>query len=163
METKDGEFKKYHENGQLKISGFMKKGKYHGLIKEYIKDGSIFTITNYKFGIMDGIHEMYHENGQLEIKGTMKDDKPNGYNEYYDSMDNYDKNHIIKMVNLMGYSNFLITMEVSSLESFIKMVLIYIILKNMLKNTLRRKLIEIIQNLKTKVKEILILNIGVKL
>ena len=58
IDTKDGPFKTYHDNGQL--------------------EGE----STYKDGKVDGPYKLYNENGQLEQEGTLKDGVLIDFKEY---------------------------------------------------------------------------------
>ncbi len=64
---REGEYKEYHENGQLKkicnYSNDKKEGKY----KQYYKNGKIYIICNYKNAKIEGIYKECYENIEIEI------------------------------------------------------------------------------------------------
>jgi antitoxin component YwqK of YwqJK toxin-antitoxin module len=86
-DTKDGPWKSYYENGQLKEEGNYKDGKnYHGQYKEYHENGQLKHDGKYKDGIQEGICKLYYENGQMELETNFKDGEHNGqYKEYHEN------------------------------------------------------------------------------
>jgi antitoxin component YwqK of YwqJK toxin-antitoxin module len=64
---KNGEWKEYYENGQLKIVGFYKDGKQEGEWKEYHENGQLKSVGSFKNGRQEGEWKAYDENGQLKV------------------------------------------------------------------------------------------------
>jgi len=81
---RDGETKGYYENGQLRCQRFYKDGKLDGEYKWYYGNGQLWCQGFYKDGILHGEYKEYHENGQLRCQSFYKDGKLDGeYKEYY--------------------------------------------------------------------------------
>jgi antitoxin component YwqK of YwqJK toxin-antitoxin module len=62
FDKKEGFFKNFHENGQLKKEGNFINGKKEGLYKTYYENGQLEFEGNYK-------------EGELKSEGNFKDDK----------------------------------------------------------------------------------------
>lgn len=88
---KVGEWKEYHENGQLQKTYQYKEGYKSGVWKKFHDDGSLFQIGEYEEGKPIGFWKDYYETGQLkkigmyshiysrmERKGEWKDYHENG-------------------------------------------------------------------------------------
>jgi len=69
----DGEYKEWHDNGQLWIHSFYKDGKRNGEYKMWYVNGQLYEHSFYKDGDLDGEHKMWHDNGQLFIHSFYKD------------------------------------------------------------------------------------------
>ncbi len=95
---KNGEWLRYHENGQLHIKSNYKDGKengqlryslnfkddkLNGLSKSFGKNGQLLTEEIYKDGKLNGLSKSYYENGQLHIKFNYKDGKLDGLVESF--------------------------------------------------------------------------------
>ena len=63
---KDGPFKEYHENGQLRLEGTYNNGKKDGLWKWYYLNGKLEGEGTYKDGQHHGTSKTYHDNGSPE-------------------------------------------------------------------------------------------------
>jgi antitoxin component YwqK of YwqJK toxin-antitoxin module len=68
-----GDYRRYHENGQLLVETKYSNGELNGSYKEWREDGMLKTKTTYKDGLEDGLYEMYNKNGGLFIKSHFKD------------------------------------------------------------------------------------------
>ena len=68
--VRQGDFKSYHENGQLEEKCTYKDGKLDGLEEWYYPNGQLMTKCTYKDGKLDGQYETYYPDGQLEEKCT---------------------------------------------------------------------------------------------
>ena len=51
---KNGDYKKYYKNGQLKYSKSYKSGKKHGNFKSFSRDGDLILDQNFKNGKLHG-------------------------------------------------------------------------------------------------------------
>lgn len=100
--VKDGYFKKWHENGQLEISGEFKenqkegewiryystgkiesKGSYEkdekeGVWKDYYENGQLNSEITYSKGEIHGVYKQWYSDGQMAFEYTYERDKPNG-------------------------------------------------------------------------------------
>ena len=56
FDKKEGFFKKFHDNGQLKEEGNSINGKKEGLYKTYYENGQLKSEGNYKDDKLDGLH-----------------------------------------------------------------------------------------------------------
>lgn len=65
---KDWEVKRYFESGELKFSGFCKKGKQIGRGNNYYRSCKIASTSSFKNGLPDGYIDTFYENGQLASK-----------------------------------------------------------------------------------------------
>ncbi len=66
------------------IEGKYKDGKKDGLYKEYYANGQVKVQCNYINGLMDGFREEFYCNGDVKIKCNYINGKPDGiYEEYY--------------------------------------------------------------------------------
>ncbi|PTX09829.1 MORN repeat protein [Sphingobacterium faecium] len=63
---KTGEWKWYHDNGQLWIIENYKNGKRTGESNEYYENGQLMETGSYENGEKTGEWKEYHENGQLK-------------------------------------------------------------------------------------------------
>lgn len=80
---KQGECKRYHENGQLWEHCFYKDRKREGEYKTYYENGQPRKHCFYKDGKLEGEYKDYHENGQLWEQCFYKDGKREGeYKDY---------------------------------------------------------------------------------
>lgn len=100
-----------------------KKGKYHGIYKDYYDNGNIRNEINYYKGKINGYHKKYYSTGQIKSEKNYKDGKKHGlctiyslnnqkkYEKMYDFSDNipygvilYNKNET-KIYDKMMISN----------------------------------------------------------
>jgi antitoxin component YwqK of YwqJK toxin-antitoxin module len=106
-ELKTGEFKMFHENGQLKHVGKYiedketgkhtwyydngqieaienySKGKLHGEYKEFTKTGKNTSETSFKNGLQEGMTKYYREDGSLHSEGQFKNGDRTGIWKFY--------------------------------------------------------------------------------
>ena len=80
---RDGPYKSYYENGQLKEERTYKDGKQDGSFKTYYDNGQLEIEGTYKDGNQNGPVKLYHENGQLGGEGTLIDGKEDGLFKWY--------------------------------------------------------------------------------
>lgn len=68
--VRHGDYKEYHENGNIKVSVNYDSGKYHGPYLEFYSNGNIAFETYYNLGIQTGETKLYYKYGQLfrEVK-----------------------------------------------------------------------------------------------
>lgn len=62
-----GEQKEWYEDGQLYEHSFYIRGKLHGVHKEWYEDGSLSSQTSHANGILHGESKLWHNNGNLHI------------------------------------------------------------------------------------------------
>ena len=70
-----GVVKSYYDNGNLKLEGNFKDGKYEGLGKGYYENGNLKVEGNFKDGKEEGLEKRYYENGNLKGEINYKDGK----------------------------------------------------------------------------------------
>ena len=63
---RQGEFKTYHNNGQLYEHTFYLNGKRHGEYKEYHENGQLSVHTFYQNVKQHGEFKSYYENGKIK-------------------------------------------------------------------------------------------------
>ena len=73
-DKKDGLWKKFHKNGQLKEEGNYKAGLKEGLHREWGEGGIRILEGIYTKGKANGLMKWYHERGHLAGEGNMQDD-----------------------------------------------------------------------------------------
>jgi antitoxin component YwqK of YwqJK toxin-antitoxin module len=82
---KQGEYKFYHENGQLSIHTFYQNGKCHGEFKSYYGNGQLWEHAFYLNNNLHGEYKRYHKNG-LYIHTFYLNGKLHGeYESYHDN------------------------------------------------------------------------------
>lgn len=70
VETPDGPYEAYYENGQLWEKGILAAGEPDGLYERYYENGQLWIVATHAAGERDGPYERYYWNGQLEAGGT---------------------------------------------------------------------------------------------
>jgi antitoxin component YwqK of YwqJK toxin-antitoxin module len=60
----EGEYNEWHENGQLWVHCFYKKGKRHGELKDWDYYGQLREHSFYKEGKLDGEYKSWYDNGE---------------------------------------------------------------------------------------------------
>ena len=78
-----GEWKTYHENGELAGSINIFEGKIMGLVKWYSENGELITTEVYSSDKRNGISKTYFGNGQLAIIGEFNFDLQSGKWKFY--------------------------------------------------------------------------------
>ena len=73
----DGVCKCWHDNGKLSYEGCYKDGKKNGIMKWWYDNGQIKHKVCYKDGKMDGVHKGWFRCGQLSYEDCYKDGKRN--------------------------------------------------------------------------------------
>lgn len=82
---KDGKYKSFYENGQLKKEISYKNGELDGSYEEYYRDGKLKIKTSYKNGEKERSYEEYYENGNIAIEHNFKNGAYKGKQKNYDS------------------------------------------------------------------------------
>jgi len=78
------EYKEYYDNGKIKITGHTTPDeKETGEWKMYHENGQLVAITNYKDGQLEGEAKEYYENGQLKARGSYIEGIPEGEQKFY--------------------------------------------------------------------------------
>ena len=65
---KDGWFRRYWENGNLRYEWYFKNGVQHGISKSWWPSGQIKNIQHYKNGVLDGELKGWYENEDSRVK-----------------------------------------------------------------------------------------------
>lgn len=82
--VRDGAFKIFHGNGQLKVTGTYQDGDRVGLWKWYDELGNVESETNFHLSRKHGSGAEYHPNGQVSYKGEyLLGNKVGPWNQYY--------------------------------------------------------------------------------
>lgn len=81
---KDGDFKSYFPEGQLKVSGFVEQGKRVGKWESYFPNGNKQSENNYVNGLLSGKTVVLYSNGQIMYIGYYNNGTPDGEWLYYD-------------------------------------------------------------------------------
>jgi antitoxin component YwqK of YwqJK toxin-antitoxin module len=82
--VENGSYKKWYENGQLKIESTWKGGKRNGLCRQWYKDGQLLEECTFNDGRLDGLYRTWYENEQLKWVCTYKNGKLDGlYKKWY--------------------------------------------------------------------------------
>lgn len=68
----------YHENGQLKKTGFFKRGVENGIFKEYDSSGNIEIEYKMANGQLNGYFKRYYENGRVQKTGNFQNGEEHG-------------------------------------------------------------------------------------
>ena len=87
-QLKNGFYKGYSEEGELKIEANYKNYDLYGVWKMYYDNGNLAWEVNYLDGYKNGDYKQFYENGQLKLEGTIKKEKKNGEEKRY-SEDGY--------------------------------------------------------------------------
>jgi hypothetical protein len=74
----EGEFKRWHRNGQLWFHCYFKNDKMEGEFKEWYDNAQIKTHCFFKNGKKEGEYKQWMDNGHLRIHCYYKDDKLDG-------------------------------------------------------------------------------------
>lgn len=80
---KDGLYKTYYENGDLRQQGMFKNNKKIGLWLSYYKNNKLKEETNYILGKKEGIYKVYYQNGTLKQESIYKNNKIDGITKIY--------------------------------------------------------------------------------
>ncbi|KAA3640179.1 MAG: hypothetical protein DWQ02_02420 [Bacteroidetes bacterium] len=70
--TKEGEFKKWYENGQMESKTNYKNGLRHGIHQYWYADGQKESVQHYRRGQKHGTCTWWHEDGSLQRKMIFK-------------------------------------------------------------------------------------------
>ncbi|WP_153798396.1 toxin-antitoxin system YwqK family antitoxin [Foetidibacter luteolus] len=81
---RDGAFKGYYKNGQVKMSGIYKQGRLQGERTLYHSNGALSEKINFVQDEEDGWYESYHDNGKPRYLGWMSADKKEDNHIEYD-------------------------------------------------------------------------------
>ena len=92
---RDGVWKRYCENGQLRYEGCYKNGKRDGVSKWWYDNGQLEYEKCYKDCKMDGVEKWWHDNGQIECEWFYKDDKMEVRKAWYENGKRYKNGQLI--------------------------------------------------------------------
>lgn len=81
---KNGDFKTYFPDGQLKVSGFVEQGKREGVWVSYFPNGNKQSENNYVNGLLSGKTVVFFQNGQIMYIGYYTNGQPDGEWLYFD-------------------------------------------------------------------------------
>ena len=70
---REGEWRKYYDNGKLAYEGYFKDDNRDGYWKIYNEDGQLMMEGNFKNGVEEGLWKFYNEDGTLKEEKTYKD------------------------------------------------------------------------------------------
>ena len=79
----NGEFKKWHDNGQLRVQTTYVDSKLHGEYKEWFDNSKLNKQTTYVDGKIYGDYKIWHNNGHLYIQTTYVDGKFHGVDKMW--------------------------------------------------------------------------------
>jgi len=82
---REGAFKRFDENGQLKSDMVYKNGKTEGTVKKYYKNGKLKCEAAYTNGKKEGLVKWYYGNGQLNSEMVYQNGKKDGPYKRWDS------------------------------------------------------------------------------
>lgn len=108
-------YTEYYESGIVQETGFRKRGDYTqvGTITKYYEDGSVESVTEYKYGTRNGKFEMFHPTGQLMASGEYVpkldatiDGVPNGEWSYYWQDGRVDDKRVYKQGEIVSSKNY---------------------------------------------------------
>ena len=106
---KEGEWKCFKINGNdtlIQIKGFYKNDLKDGRFINYTKDTSVYEISNYKAGKLNGENIIYNFSSNnkkyLSIISEYRDGKLNGTEKEY-KLDNREKLQVVQLIQDMGY------------------------------------------------------------
>ena len=81
---KDGSYREYYENGNLKTETTVINAKANGTLKAYYPTGVLQSEAYYLQGKLSGAVRIYTENSKLLFEQNFKDGTPNGWFREYD-------------------------------------------------------------------------------
>ena len=108
---KQGVWKYFYNNGNLKLEGEYKNGVEHGYFKEYTEDGNLILTSKYIDGILQedvselvklDIKKEYYPNGKVKIVASYKDTVPEGIRREYNEDGIIDKGFIFSKGIVIG-------------------------------------------------------------
>lgn len=79
----NGEYEEYHDNGNIKVNGYIKNGVSDSLWTYYYPDGVLKSEGYEKNGQKNGEWKSYYENGVVSETGSYKGGKPVGNWQYF--------------------------------------------------------------------------------
>lgn len=80
-----GPFERVDKESGSVTKGTYKNGKYDGPLTQYLRNGDLYQVTNYKNGVEHGICELFHDNNVVRLRYNYIDgDKEIGSHLYFD-------------------------------------------------------------------------------
>lgn len=76
--ARDGQWKQYYRNGNLRKEMTYAKEKFNGVVKDYYEHGALESEVNYTDGEMDGLYKEYYPNGTLRQQGWYENGQSTG-------------------------------------------------------------------------------------
>lgn len=71
--VREGNYKTYYPNGNIKEEMFFVDGKLHGVFRKYDQDGTLIEEMNFKDGKLNGTLKRYYVNGEYIIEEVFND------------------------------------------------------------------------------------------
>ena len=87
VEHKDGSYKEYYDNGQLKREGFYKNNNKFSVWKDYYESGQlkkVYTFNN--LGLPTGVEQTFSKTGNLVSERTLANSGGLIYKHFYDNI-----------------------------------------------------------------------------
>jgi antitoxin component YwqK of YwqJK toxin-antitoxin module len=81
-----GDFFLKYDNGLMKVKGFFRFGKRHGMWYYYYPNGFVWSEGLFENGKMSGGSKVYYENGKMRYEGNYKNDLAVGAWNFYDTL-----------------------------------------------------------------------------
>ncbi|MCB0807453.1 MAG: toxin-antitoxin system YwqK family antitoxin [Bacteroidales bacterium] len=108
---KQGKWKYFYDNRQVKLEGEFKNDLKHGYFKEYSKDGSLLSTSKYIDGVLQedvaelaklDIKREYYPNGKVKTVASYKDETPEGIRREYSPEGDVVAGYIFKNGTMIG-------------------------------------------------------------
>jgi antitoxin component YwqK of YwqJK toxin-antitoxin module len=80
---KNGYYKEFYEDGELKIQANYKGGELSGIWTSFFETGEKEWEVDYYNGYKKGLYKQYYKNGELKLEGIHSDYKKNGAEKRY--------------------------------------------------------------------------------
>ncbi len=109
--NKHGNWKYFHDNGELQLECIYKHGLLNGYYKEYDREGKLLNAYKYVEGEKQefvaeltklDVKTEYYPNGNVRVKATFKDDKPEGVWREYSEEGEIEKSYIYRYGVIVG-------------------------------------------------------------
>tara|TARA_B100000780_G_scaffold74753_1_gene50264 strand:+ start:1064 stop:1759 length:696 start_codon:yes stop_codon:yes gene_type:complete len=91
---KQGFDQKFFPDGKVKMEGNYDKGRKEGEWKSYHESGELHIHCFYKDDWIDGIYQRFHENGSLASKGNLIENDQEGEWQYFDEDGNLNEKKV---------------------------------------------------------------------
>ena len=108
---KQGNWKYFHKNGNLKLEGKYKNDLKNGYFKTYSEDGNLKSTEKYIDGVLQidvvelvklDVKTDYYDNGNVKVVATYKDDLPEGIRREYSEEGEIVSSYIFKHGIIIG-------------------------------------------------------------